>query len=228
MNDITVTIDSREKERIPYAKRFFDKYEPIAVELETGDYMFENRDTDECVIFEYKTMKDFIGSVSDGRIWEQVKRMNDEFNWSFIVIGGTIEDLNRENKRRMLQRNTGRPFFLNQFYGAIAKLNTYVTVTQCHNQAQAFNYMEKQMLKIFDDKPLLKHFKTDADNPALNYLNCIGGIGFKTGKMIIDEFNIKSLNDLLAVVENEDLTSIKGIGKKTGEILKKSIIGGDN
>lgn len=228
MNDIVCTIDSREQTRIPYAKRFFDKYEPLAVELETGDFMFENRDTDECVIFEYKTMKDFIGSVSDGRIWEQVKRMNDNFKWSFIVIEGTIEDLQRENKRRMLQQNTGRPFSLAQFYGAIARLNCYTTVTQCHNQAQAFYFMEKQMLKIFDDKPVLKHFKHDADNPALNYLNCINGIGFKTGKLIVDWFNIKSLNDLLTVVENEDLTSINGIGKKTEEILKQSIIGGDN
>ena len=226
--DITVTIDSREQTRIPYAKRFFDKYEPIAVELETGDYMFENRDTDEAVIFEYKTMKDFIGSVSDGRIFEQVKRMNDEFDWSFVVIEGTIEDLQRENKRRMLQKNTGRPFSLAQFYGVIAKLNCYTTVVQCHNQAQAFNYMEKQMLKIFDDAPLSKHFKNDADNPALNYLNCIGGIGFETGKLICDEFNIKSLTDLLSVVENEDLTSIKGIGNKTAEKIKKNIIGGDN
>lgn len=223
MNNIFCTIDSREKERIPYAKRFFDKYMPITAELLTGDFMFENEDTDEYVIFEYKTMKDFIGSVSDGRIFEQVKRMNDEFNWNFVVIEGTIEDLQRENKRRMLQQNTGRPFSLAQFYGAIAKLNCYTTVVQCHNQAQAFNYMEKQVLKIFDDKPLLKHFKHDADNSALNYLNCINGIGFKTSKLIVDEFNIKSLNDLLTVVENEDLTLINGIGKKTEEIIRRMI-----
>lgn len=223
MNNIFCTIDSREKERIPYAKKFFDKYMPITVELNTGDFMFENEDTAEFVIFEYKTMKDFIGSVSDGRIFEQVKRMNDEFDWNFVVIEGTIDDLQRENKRRMFQQNTGRPFSLAQFYGAIAKLNCYTTVVQCHNQAQAFNYMEKQALKIFNDEPLLKHFKSDADNPALNYLNCINGIGFKTGKLIVDEFNIKSLNDLLAVVENEDLTSINGIGKKTEEIIRRMI-----
>lgn len=225
MNNIFCTIDSREKERIPYAKRFFDKYMPITAELNTGDFMFENEDTKEYVIFEYKTMKDFIGSVSDGRIWEQIKQMNDEFDWNFVVIEGTIEDLQRENKRRMLQKNTGRPVSLNQFYGAIARLNCYTTVVQCHNQAQAFNYMEKQMLKIFDDAPLTKHFKNDADNSALNYLNCINGIGFKTAKLIVDEFNIKSLTDLLIVVENEDLTSIKGIGKVAEENIKKSLIG---
>lgn len=219
--DIFCTIDSREKERIPYAMNFFKKYESTVKELETGDFIFDNGDEEVC--FEYKTIKDFIGSVSDGRIFEQVKRMNEKFQWSFVVVEGTIDDLQRENKRRMLQQNTGRPFSLSQFYGAIARLNCYTTVTQCHNQAQAFNYMEKQMLKIFDDKPLLKHFKNDNDNPALNYLNCINGIGFKTGKLIVDEFNIKSLNDLLAVVENEDLTSINGIGKKTEEIIRGMI-----
>lgn len=221
MNNIFCTIDSREKGRIPYSMEFFKKYNPSIKELDTGDYIFDNGE--EKICFEYKTVRDFMGSVSDGRIWEQVKRMNDEFNWSFIVIEGTIEDLQRENKRRMFQQNTGRPFSLSQFYGAIARLNCYTTVVQCHNQAQAFNYMEKQMLKIFNDKPLLKHFKHDADNSALNYLNCINGIGFKTGKLIVDEFNIKSLNDLLTVVENEDLTSINGIGKKTEEIIRRMI-----
>lgn len=226
--DITVTIDSREQTRIPYAKRFFDKYEPIAVELETGDYMFENRDTDEAVIFEYKTMKDFIGSVSDGRIFEQVKRMNDEFDWSFVVIEGTIEDLKKENLRRIIQKNTGRPFSLAQFYGAIAKLNCYTTVVQCHNQAQAFNYMEKQMLKIFDDAPLSKHFKNDADNPVLNYLTCIHGIGYSMAELIVDEYNINNLHDLVDIATSVDFTGIKGIGNKTAEKIKKNIIGGDN
>lgn len=224
MNNIFCTIDSREKERIPYAKQFFDKYKSIVVELETGDFMFDNEDTGEFVIFEYKTMKDFIGSVTDGRIFEQVKRMNDEFKWSFVVIEGTIDNLNKENRRRMFQKNTGRPFSLSQFYGAIARLNCYTTVVQCHNQAQAFNYMEKQMLKIFDDKPVLKHFKHDAENPALNYLCCINGINYKTAKLIVDEFEIYSLVDLVTVVANEDLTSINGIGYKTKNRIREAII----
>ena len=223
MNNIVCTIDSREKERILYAKRFFGKYMPITAELLTGDFMFDNEDTDEAVIFEYKTMKDFIGSVSDGRIWEQVKRMNDGFDWSFVVIEGTIEDLNRENKRRMLQKNTGRPFSLAQFYGAIARLNTYTTVVQCHNQAQAFNYMEKQMLKIFDDTPLTKHFKSDADNPALNFLCCINGINYKTAKLIVDEYNIKNLHDLVVITNAVDFTVIDGIGQKKARLIEEAI-----
>ena len=223
MNNIVCTIDSREKERIPYAKRFFGKYMPITAELNTGDYMFENEDTDEYVIFEYKTMKDFIGSISDGRIWEQVKRMNDEFDWSFVVIEGTIEDLQRENKRRILQKNTGRPFSLSQFYGAIARLNCYTAVVQCHNQAQAFSYMEKQMLKIFDDTPLTKHFKSDADNPALNFLCCINGINYKTAKLIVDEYNIKNLHDLVVITNAVDFTVIDGIGQKKARLIEEAI-----
>ena len=168
-------------------------------------------------------MKDFIGSVSDGRIWEQVKRMNDGFDWSFVVIEGTIEDLQRENKRRMLQKNTGRPFSLAQFYGAIARLNTYTTVVQCHNQAQAFNYMEKQMLKIFDDTPLTKHFKSDAYNPALNFLCCINGINYKTAKLIVDEYNIKNLHDLVVITNAVDFTVIDGIGQKKARLIEEAI-----
>lgn len=219
MNKILCTIDSREKERITYAKRFFDKYMPITAELLTGDFMFEKHDTGECVIFEYKTMKDFIGSVSDGRIFEQVKRMNNDFDWNFVVVEGTIEDLKRENKRRMLQKNTGRPFSLSQFYGAISRLNCYTTVVQCHNQAQAFNYMEKQMLKIFDDVPLLKHVKIDDDNPVLNYLCCINGINYKTANLIVNEYNIKNLHELIVIANTVDFTDIHGIGEKTRDLI---------
>jgi DNA excision repair protein ERCC-4 len=222
--NITCTIDSREKERIPYAKNFFNNYYPLAVELETGDYMFENIDTDECVIFEYKTINDFIGSVRDGRIFEQVKRMNEEFDWSFIVIDGTIDDLIKENRRRMIYKHTGKPFHLKQYYSAIARLNCYTTVTQCYNQAQSFQYMEKQVLKIFDDKPLIKHFKKDSDNPAVNYLAGIQGVNYKTAELIISAFNINSLRDLLNIVENEDLTLVKGIGEKKARLIEKNII----
>jgi DNA excision repair protein ERCC-4 len=222
--NILCTIDSREKERILYAKDFFHNYYPVAVELETGDYMFENLSNDDCVIFEYKTIKDFIGSVSDGRIFEQVKRMNEEFDWSFIVIEGTIDDLHNENRRRMIQKHTGKPFCLNQYYSAIARLNCYTTVMQCNSQAQAFNYMEKQALKIFDTEPLSKHFKKDSDNPAVNYLAGIQGVNYKTAELIISAFNINSLRDLLNIVENEDLTLVKGIGEKKARLIEKNII----
>ena len=225
MNDITVTIDSREGTRIPYAKRFFDKYEPLVMELENGDYMFENCDTDEAVIFEYKTMKDFISSVNDSRIWEQVKRMNDEFKWSFIVIEGTIEDLRKINKNKMIKKNIGKPFSLSQYYGTIARLNCYTTVVQCHNQSQSFNFIENQVLKIFDDEPLIKHFKHDSDNSALNYLCGIKGVGYKTAELIISEFNVNSLIDLIDIAENVDLTLIDGIGTVTAGNIIKNIIG---
>lgn len=220
MNNIFCTIDSREKERIPYAMNFFKKYEPTVKELETGDFIFDNGDEEVC--FEYKTIKDFIGSVSDGRIFEQVKRMNDEFDWSFIVIEGTIEDLQRENKRRMLQQNTGRPFSLSQFYGTIARLNCYTTVVQCHNQAQAFNYLEKQMLKIFDDKPLLKHFKNDTDNVVVNFLCCIDGINYKSANVVVYALDLKTLSDLQNLTIDK-LLSVDGIGQKKAELIMRVI-----
>ena len=216
-------IDSREQSRIGYAEKFFKKYGASVVELTTGDFIFENENGEQ-VCFEYKTMNDFFGSVTDGRIFEQTKRMNENFKWSFVVIEGTIDDLNKENKRRMIQKNTGKPFSLNQFYGAIARLNCYTTVVQCHNQAQAFNYIEKQVLKIFDDEPLVKHFKNDSDNPALNYLMSINGVGSKTANLIVSEYNINTLKDLIELVESVDLTYIKGIGKKTAENIEKVIV----
>lgn len=221
MNNIKCLIDSREQSRIGYAEKFFHKYNSSVVELTTGDFIFENGNGEQ-VCFEYKQMNDFLASVTDGRIFEQVKRMNDEFKWSFVVIEGTIDDLNKENRRRMIQRNTGKPFSLNQFYGAIARLNCYATVVQCHNQAQAFNFMEKQALKIFDTEPLVKHFKKDSDNYALNYLMSINGVGYKYASQIVSVFEIESLKDLLNLTIDE-LLSVDGIGQKKASLIMEAI-----
>lgn len=215
----SIVIDGREKERIKPAKQFFKNAE--VYNLQTGDYVFSS-DNKTC-IFEYKNISDFISSIIDGRVFRQCYQMDMNSYKSYLIIHGDFSNL--KSLIYTFKKKSKVNFNYNQFIGALARLYSEYNVILITGDFEEVLYLMKRIAeKCFDSKskrPVIEFKKTD--NPALNYLNCINGIGFKTGKLIVDEFNIKSLNDLLAVVENEDLTSINGVGKKTEEIIREAI-----
>ena len=61
-----------------------DGFEVKVKRLITGDYTFGET----CV--ERKTMDDFVGSITDGRLRRQVKRMNKEFKYNYVLVSGLI------------------------------------------------------------------------------------------------------------------------------------------
>lgn len=215
----SIVIDAREKERIKPAKAFFKDAE--VYNLSSADYLFV-KDNKSCA-FEYKTISDFISSIIDHRIFRQTYDMNKTYDNSYLIIHGDFSNI--KSLIYTFHKKSNVNFNYNQFIGALARLYSEYNVIQITGDFEEVLFLMKKIAeKCFDSKtkrPIIEFKKTD--NPALNYLNCINGVGFKTGKLIVDEFNIKSLTDLLTVVENEDLTSINGIGKKTEEIIRRAI-----
>ena len=53
---------------------------------------------------------------------------------------------------------------------------------------------------------------------------CIQGINYKTAKLIIDEYNISNLHDLVVIANTEDFTNIKGIGEKSKNKIMEVIL----
>ena len=53
---------------------------------------------------------------------------------------------------------------------------------------------------------------------------CIQGINYKTAKLIVDEYDIKNLHDLVVIINTVDLTDIKGIGEKSKDKIMEAII----
>ena len=58
----------------------------LRTRLECGDYVWED------VCIERKTIDDFCGSIMDGRIANQVDRMNDMYKENFVIVVGRIKD----------------------------------------------------------------------------------------------------------------------------------------
>lgn len=217
---MNVTIDTRETDRIRPAMFYFSIRNNVSVEeLLIGDYIFEK--DGKKAVFEYKTMSDFINSVSEGRVFNQAIDQSSEFSNHFVIIEGTDEDRKKLSEEKYW--NTGVDFTKKQFYGAISRLNTFTTVLRVPNRKTAFEVMEQQALKCFDSKVLAKTFPKSEGNAAFRYLSyCCRGVGAKTAEKIVDELNLVNLEDILKM-EKEDLMSIHRIGETTANNILSQI-----
>ena len=222
-----VKIDSREQSRVKPALDFFEDAE--VHQLQCADYLFIK--DNKTVGFEYKTIVDFIGSVKDGRVFRQAYEMKQTYDKSFILVSGDESQLSKILKQQYfsIQRQVGRKkvagFTKDQYYSALARLYAdYNVITSSGDFDHACYLMKKVAEKCFDEKDMTPkpEFKK-TDNPALNYLMGIRGISKGKAMLIIDEFDVNTLQDLLDVAENCDISTVKGIGGKTADKILEAI-----
>ena len=218
-----VTIDSRETNRIQSATKYYEK-QGLTVnveELPIGDYIFT--DGKEEVVFEFKLVSDFVSSIQNGRIFNQAISQSEEYNHHFVIIHG---DLATRSKCLAMSRNY-IPVTVFQYLGAIASLNRYTTVIETYSPYlnESYYRMMTQARKCLQNKPIVKKFPKKHKNTALNFLTyTIYGINYKKAQLIVDTYNLESLNDLMKLTK-EDLCLIDGIGEKTAENIIGAIHG---
>lgn len=215
-----VIIDSREHDRINAGMFFYAQNNTVSVEeLKTGDYLFI--DNEKQVVFEYKTMSDFINSVNEGRVFNQAIKQRNQFNNHFIMIEGTDDDRKKLSNEKY--HITGMSFTKAQFYGAIARLNTYTTVIQAPNQKTAFEMMELQAKKCLDDESIAKTFPKSEGNSAFRYLcYCCEGVGKKTAERIVRDLKLNNLNDILSITK-KDLVEVHRVGSILADNILEQI-----
>lgn len=215
-----VLIDTRENDRIRPAMFFFSINNNVSVEeLDTGDFIFE--ENGQKAVFEYKKMSDFINSVMEGRVFNQAIDQQREFANHFVIIEGTDED--RKNICEELYCSTGVSFTKEKFYGAIARLNTFTTVLRVPNRKTAFEVMEQQAKKCFDDKAVAKVFPKSEGNAAFRYLcYCCQGVGSKTAEKIVNELKLNNLEDIMQL-KKDALMSIYRIGESTADTILEQV-----
>lgn len=209
---ITVWIDDREQSRVKPAYNFFNEledYKTYVMELPIGDYVFkgENGIT---VAFEYKTIEDYLASLSDNRVFNQALDQSNNMDYHFIIIVGTPEELNQCIKDK--KHYTGRYMSLKEYYGSFGSLLNVTSIIQVPNQNHAFQCMESTARHCIDTKPVLKRFKKSRGTPAIRLLaNNVEKVGYKTAEKICETLGLKSINDVLCL-DFDDLVSVDGIG----------------
>lgn len=219
--ELTVYIDSREQNRIDRAKKYYTE-QGLTVEvkeLPIGDYLFTDGENE--VVFEFKTIADFIGSIIDNRVFNEAINQAENYDYHFVLVHG---DEHTRSKCLAMTKNYQRVTIF-QYIGAMSSLNRYTTVLEVYSPFldEAFYRMLSQTKKCLSTKPVVKKFSKKVRNPAFNWLcHCNYGLNAKKSQLIVDELGLETLSDLQAI-ELEDLTSIKGIGESTANRIIKGL-----
>ena len=208
--------DREDKKRLAHVERTYPELKPMTLRMDMGDYIYQS-ENGESVVFEYKTGNDFISSVLDNRIFNQVYELSTHYKYHYVVIA--VSDW--EYLLNSLKYQAGVHYTLDQVYGAISRVNCYTTVITAKNTSHAFKLMLKQAEKIINTEYPHPRYSVKTENTALNYLTAMRGLG-KYAETIVDTLQLHTLNDLFNVTK-EELTSIDGIGDKKAESILEKI-----
>ena len=174
--------------------------------LEIGDYVFND------VCFEAKSSIDFLQSVINRRLWNQLDNMDRHYEHCILIIHCSIHEALQYKKYTQL--NVPEQLLRNKFYGALGKitLDTDVKLFWTEGPKKAAKIlttickmrpMEREVIK----PSLLKRITTD--DLRINMLGSIKGISETKAQMLIDEFG-----SLMEIGEAtiEELSKLDGIG----------------
>lgn len=215
-----IQISDKEQSRIRPAKEYYTEqgHDVEVTNLEIGDYLFDDQ-----VVYEYKTIPDFVSSIQDKRIFNEPINQAENYSYHFVIIQGN----EAERSKTLAMTRHYQPVSIFQYLGVISSLNRYTTVIECYSPyiKEAFYRMESQARKCLSDKPIVKRHGKKSKNMAFNILcNDIYGINWKKAKLIVDAYELKSLHDLTSLTY-EELCVIDGIGEKTARNILEAIHG---
>ena len=195
------------------------EYNPKIRHLKYGDYHYLTNKGNR-VVWEYKTGADFLSSIQDNHLHNQVYHMKKHYEFTFLII--QVNDW--EYLLQSYKRQTGIDVSLKRVAGELALFNCHTTVVTARTLDNAVYMMKRQSEKLIDNKPLLYKFNKKSPNYAINRLNCIYGVSGDIATNIADTLHLESEKDLLNLTL-DDLMSVNGIGKRKAENIYKALFG---
>ncbi len=187
----------------------------IDIEIKTlpvGDYIVSNR-----IGIERKTISDFESSLISGRLFDQIQRLNEAYEFPIVLIEGNVEEFKLNIK---------------QIIGAIISIyiNYKIEVIFCFSNFETteviMSIIKKEQQNNNNEPSLKGSFKAHSDNQLQEYIiGNLPGIGPKLTKKLLIKFkNIKNLMN----ANIEELIKIDKIGKlkakKIYEIINRNYI----
>lgn len=160
--------------------------------LEVGDYIFND------VCFEAKSSFDFLQSVMNKRLWNQLDNMDRNFPNNLVIVYGSFDAAFRQNSKHNksdINRQTLRVMLKKKFYGAMGKI---ILDTDCSllwfKDAQTAAEMICVVCKMQPhDRPvytprIIKQKKITTTDLRVDVLMTIKGISEKKAKTLLGEF----------------------------------------
>ena len=207
-----IQISDKEQTRIKSATAYYKDqgHEVEVTNLQIGDYIFDNK-----VVFEFKTIADFVASIQDNRVFNEAINQAENYDYHFVIIQG---DEATRAKALAMSRNYHEITYFG-YLGAISSLNRYTTVIESYSPFinEAYYRMQITAKKCLQNKPIVKKFTKKHKNSCMNYLTyCVYGLNWKRANDIVNTLDLHTLEDLLNVT-HQQLTSVPGIGDKMAD-----------
>lgn len=121
-------LDSREPTHIQQLT--FGGIPTVIAALECGD-LWASCDDGELLVIERKTTSDLLGSIADGRVFQQALKMRERSKWAYVVITGYLQPTN-DGKTFVQGKATGWDW--NAVQGALLDVQeTGVQVLYCEH-----------------------------------------------------------------------------------------------
>jgi DNA excision repair protein ERCC-4 len=208
IEDIRIVIDERErKSGIPKLLQAIG----VNVEVKTlpiGDYIVSHE-----TVVERKSIRDFMSSVFDGRLFDQCNRLKDNFQFPIILLEGNVDEIESIAENPLV------------FYGALSTIavDFKIPVIPTPNAAHTAKLLVSLSSRKKSIKgPLLKKIKksNDTQKQQLIVLCSLPGIGEKTAIRMLEKFGtpLKALSS-----STKDLAKIPGLGESRAKKIKKML-----
>jgi len=198
-----IIVDIREKNSLVVSELMREKFEIDFQTLKVGDYIVKN------TIVERKTVQDFVSSMINKRLIQQLNDLKPLTNKLLLIEG--IEEYDLYHEESKVHENAIRGFLLSIL------LNYQIPIIYTKNSSDTAKFLKVLWKKQEKDKELginAKRKSRDVDEQMQFILEGFPGIGPKNAKKLLREF--KTLKNIL----NQPIENLEKIIGKKAEIFK--------
>ena len=216
-----IYVDSNEPKNVEfYFTSQFKDVELVRKPLEVGDYLVSVNGYE--IAVERKDASDYVNSLEDGRLHNQLYQLSTNYEISFLIIIGSVTEA-------LIHSNLRREAFLSSLIGASLKRSPSgksgqiitLMVETMSDFAGCVYYIHKKLEKgDFDRRPVPFGKKSDVDACLVTLYSCFPMVSIERAKRLTKRFpSLKAICNATVA----DLMEVEGIGKKTAEKIYEFI-----
>jgi ERCC4-related helicase/ERCC4-type nuclease len=208
VTELKIYVDYREKSN-PVVKELLDLGLNVKLEtLHTGDYLASSD-----VVVEYKTTQDFVNSIIDGRLLQQIKSMKEGLQKPVLIVEG-VEDIYSIRKihpnaiRGMIATiavSYSVPIIYTKNARETANLLYFIVKREQENTEKDFSYHANR-------KPSTLREQQEY------FISSLPNVGSNLAKHLLKAF--KSVSNVVNASE-DDLKKVDKVGEKKSSLLRK-------
>lgn len=215
-------IDSREPEHIQ--RLTFGGVPTVVTALDAGDLWASCADG-ELLVIERKTTSDLLGSISDGRLFQQAHKMRERSQWSYLVVTGYLQPTH-DGKTFVAGKATGWDW--NSVQGALLDVQeTGVQIVYCEHD-NGYEATVQRLAKRSRGGRVLMNTARPARvmTAGETILTGLPGIGLERAQMILEEFQTPA-QAITWLTWPDTVVEIAGIGNGIKGNVRRALGLGD-